>query len=97
MLALAGVNSDVRSLLKPMVSTFTKIERLVKRKATALSAEPEIANALRSYRRQGGEETENPWQVAGSIWHPTTPVSFVFFAENPLEILYARKAVNDLD
>lgn len=93
------------------MSTFTKIERLVKRKATALSAAPEIANALRSYRRQGGEETENPWQVVGLYGYESKHERLVLeafylashdtcvvrvFRENPLEILYARKAVNDL-
>ena len=93
------------------MSTFTKIERLVKRQATALSAEPAIGNALRSYRRQGGEETENPWQVAGLYGYESKNERLVLeafylashdtcvvrvFRESPLEILYARKAVNDL-
>jgi hypothetical protein len=93
------------------MSTFTEIKRLMKNQAAALSAEPEIASALRSYRRHGGEETENPWQVAGLYAYESKDARLVLeafyltshdtcivrlFREAPLEILYARKSVSDL-
>jgi len=93
------------------MSTFTEIKRLVKKQATALSAESEVADALRSYRRQGGDETENPWQVAGLYAYESKDGRLVLeafyltsqdtcivrvFREAPLEILYARKSVSDV-
>jgi hypothetical protein len=91
--------------------TFARIERLVREEATALSAGPQLANALRSYRRRGGDDTDNPWHVAGCYTNETKDERLVLeafylpshdtcvvrvFRETPLEILYARKSIGDI-
>ena len=83
----------------------------MREQASALSAGPQLANALRSYRRRGGVETDNPWRVAGFYANETKDTRLVVeafylvshdtcvvrvFREGPLEILYARKSVGDL-
>jgi len=90
---------------------FTKIERLVEEQLMALSADPNIAGALRSYRSKGGEKTENPWRVAGLYAYETENQRLVLeafylaardtcvvrvFREGRPEILYARKSVGDV-
>jgi N-glycosylase/DNA lyase len=90
---------------------FTEIERLVEEQLASLSAEPGIANALRSYRVQGGEETDHRWRVAGFYAYETKNKRLVLealylqsldtcvirvFREARLNILYARKSVGDV-
>src|SRR6267143_5637697 len=103
------VNSTVRSLF--MMLSFSEIERLVEEQLTALSAEPEIASALRSYRLQGGDETDHMWRVAGFYAYEAKNKRLVLealylqsldtcairvFREERLKILYARKSVSDV-
>ena len=90
---------------------FTEIERLVEEQLAALSAEPDIANALRSYRLQGGDETDHRWRVAGFYAYQAKNQRLVLealylqsldtcvirvFREARLKILYARKSVADV-
>jgi hypothetical protein len=86
------------------------IERLVEEQLTALASQPDLVDALRSYRIQGGDEAAQPWHVAGFYAYEGKNKRLVFealylklldtcvvrvFRENRLNILYARKAVGD--
>lgn len=91
--------------------SFSEIERLVEEQLTALSAEPNVSGALRSYRVDGGGETDNPWRVAGVYAYENKNTRLVLealylkscdtcvvrvFREGRPQILYARKSVGDV-
>lgn len=91
--------------------SFREIEELIEEHLTRLSAEPNISGALRSYRVNGGDETDNPWRVAGLYAYENKDTRLVLealylssrdtcvvrvFREGRPQILYGRKSVGDV-
>ena len=91
--------------------SFREIEELIEEQLTRLSGEPSISGALRSYRVAGGDETDNPWRVAGLYAYENKDRRLVLealylssrdtcvvrvFREGRRQIIYGRKSVGDV-